>query len=348
MKSVLFVMAMCVTCSAGADTPSSDAVITADDLDAFTLPDLEQPKKPETRSSGRPIAKTPAKQELRPKPDAGDRTVSPEGQEWTLRYRFKEGEVLRYETAKVRELSNTRGEHTQSDLTRVHQVRRFLVTEVDDLGVANLQMQFESVEMMFHPDGGQPIVYRSSMKPQEVPRAFSIFAARLQESAQQFRVQPSGAPIDQEGELVRDDEGGTETRLLVPLPEHPVGIDDTWQYFNTVRLRVAEDPVTREPIIRTIRLRTTCRLDEVEGQIAKIVFQTTCVTKVRTPSVKGLLIEAFPKGHMLLDMQAGRITERVVRNDNRVFGVHGPNSMLTTSAESVEKLLPAEVDISAR
>ena len=341
-------MAMCVTFSAGADTPSSDAIITADDLDTFTLPDLEQPRNSEKRPPSRSAAETPAKLKSGPKTGQEGRTVSQDGQKWTLRYHFKEGDVLRYETAKVRELSNTRGEHTQSDLTRVHQVRRFSVSEVDDLGVADLQMQFESVEMMFHPDGGQPIVYRSSMKAEEVPRAFAIFAGRLQEAAQQFRVQPSGAPMDQEGELIRDNEGGAETRLLVPLPDHSVGIDDTWQYFNTVRLRVAEDPVTREPIIRSIRLKTTCRLDEVEGQIAKIVFQTSCMTKVRTPSVKGLLIEAFPKGHMLLDMQAGRITERVVRNDNRVFGVHGPNSMLTTSAESIEKLLPAEADISAR
>jgi len=269
-------------------------------------------------------------------------SVEPETstEKYTLRYHFREGDVIRYETTRVGELRIAVGEHSKSDISRVRQIRRFDVTNVDDSGAADLMMRFEHVEMSLQTNDGEPIVFRSDMSPEEVPRRFARMASKLTEAAPHFTVLPTGAPLSKERELVRPKEEQNETRLMLPLPAEPVAVGQTWKYYNTVTVRIAED------VNRGIRLLTSCRLKSVEDGVAEITFRTSSVSHVKSPSVKALLIEAFPKGHVMFDIDTGRIVRRVVRNDNSVYGAHGAGSLLTTSAQAVETLLPTEAVVS--
>jgi len=278
-------------------------------------------------------------------PDLTDGTASEPAEstvKHTLRYRFREGDVIRYETTRVGELKMAIGEQTKSDISRVKQIRRFEVGGVDESGAADLLMRFEFVEMSLQTNDGEPIVFRSTMSPEEIPRRFARVALKLTDAAPHFSVLPTGAPLNDDAELVRPKEAQQETRLMLPLPVEPVAEGESWKYYNTVKVRLSED------VNRGIRLLTSCRLKSVEDGVARISFQTSSVSHVKTPAVKALLIEAFPKGHVMFDMDAGRIVSRVIRNDNSVFGVYGKGSVLTTSAESIETLLPPEAVVSGR
>jgi hypothetical protein len=263
-------------------------------------------------------------------------------EKYSLRYRFRKGDVIRYETTRVGELRIAVGTQSKSDVSRVKQVRRFEVKSVDESGAADLLMRFEFVEMSLQTNDGEPIVFRSNMSPEEIPRCFARVASKLTDAAPHFTVLPTGAPLNDDGELLRPKEEEQETRLMLPLPVEPVAIGETWKYYNTVKVRLSED------VNRGIRLLTSCRLRSVKDGVARISFQTSSVSHVKTPAVKALLIEAFPKGHVMFDLEAGRIVRRVIRNDNSVYGVHGPGSVLTTSAESIEALLPAAAMVSER
>jgi len=302
-------------------------------------------REPATSKSGADDVSTTPEAE---KKSTGDHAA---GDLYLLRYKFRKGDVLRYESSSASEATVTREGGRQAEQSRTLQVRRFEVIDVDDTGQAKMQMRFETVEMSLTADGFQPIVYRSSMAPSEVPRTFALVADRLRKAAPQFVVAPTGAPLKQDGELVGSNDGNdsneseadeSETRLLLPLPESAVAIGESWKYYNTVTLRVTQE------MNRNVRLLTSCRLQSVDGDTAKISFRTSVVSSVKSPRVKALLLKALPAGHVQVDLKQGRIIERVIRNDESVFGVYGPKTLMTMSSHTVEKLMSPEPFVSIR
>lgn len=310
MKTLTFVFISILSVSGPGRLVADDTLNLAE----FTLPDLTDEESKESEASN---------------------------DKYSLRYRFRKGDVIRYETTRVGELRIAVGQQSKSDISRVKQIRRFDVTEVDDSGAADLLMRFEFVEMSMQTNDGEPIVFRSDMAPEEVPPCFARMASKLTDAAPHFTVLPTGAPLNAARELIRPEKEQQETRLMLPLPAEPVVVGEAWKYYNTVKVRISKD------VNRGIRLLTSCRLKSVEDGIAKISFQTSSISHVKDPAVKALLIEAFPKGHMTFDIDAGRMIRRVVRNDNSVYGVHGAGSVLTTSAEAIETILPSEAVVSA-
>jgi len=291
-------------------------------------------------TSGKDVVEQLATAESETASDTDD--ASNTGDSYLLRYKFRQGDVLRYESTSASEASVTRQNIRQAEQTHVRQIRRYEVTEVDDNGQAKIQMRFETVEMSLTPDGSQPIIYKSSMAPAEVPRTFARVADRLRRSAPKFAVAPTGAPLNKDEELVGANADESETRLLLPLPEAAVAVGESWKYYNTVRLRVTKE------MNRSVRLLTSCRLQSINGDTARISFRTSVVSTVKLPKVKAMLIKTLPVGHVQLDLKQGRITERVIRNDESVFGVYGPKTMMTLSSHSIEKLLPPQSVVSGR
>lgn len=268
---------------------------------------------------------------------------SDEEPKYRLRYQVKPGQVIRYQSERVGELRTSVGPNTTSNVERVIQVRRFEVKDVDDFDRASLVMQYERVEMSVQANDGPPITYRSSMKPSQVPRYFARVADRLKGSAPRFIVTPVGAPLDGNDEIIMPREGqAVETRLMMPLPEHPVRVGDSWRYFGNVKVRVSAE------IKRNVRLLTTCRLESVDDGVAKISFATSAVAHLKSNTVRSQLVSALPKGYCLLDINTGQVTKRVVRNNNSVHGFKGRQSLLTYSAEAIETLLPEEANVSQR
>lgn len=270
---------------------------------------------------------------------------------YLLRYRFRKGEVIRYRSESIEEQCFSVAGRSKTDRTQVQQVRRFEVSGLDPSGQASLVMQFESVEMSKQVDDQEPIVFRSSMKPSEVPPMYAAFADRLRSGAPRFVVAPTGTPTNEDDEIiVRPDtdeqhekhKDQPDTRLRPPVPKHPVKVGDSWKYISRVKVRVAED-ITRE-----IGLLTTCRLESIESGIARIKFTTSPTIRLKSIAARSQLASAQPRGYSLMDIEAGRITKRVTRNSNTVHGVRGPQSLLTYSSETIEELLTEAASVSQR
>ena len=263
--------------------------------------------------------------------------------EFVLRYQFRKGESFRYHSEKLERLNITVGEQSKTDVTRTEQVRQFAVSQLDESGRADLLMQFESVELSRQVNDDAPVVYRSSMNPEEVPRIFAVFAKRLQGKAARFSVVPTGASLRDLGEVIASkDKDSTAAWLVMPLPKKAVTIGEPWKHFSSVKVRIAKD------VMREIRMLTTYRLESVDDGIARIKFTTSPAIRLKSTSVQALLIAAVPRGYCLLDIEAGRIIKRVARNNRSVHGVKGPGSLLTYSAEAIEDLLPEDTTVSQR
>ena len=121
--------------------------------------------------------------------------------------------------------------------------------------------------------------------------------------------------------------------FLMPLPENPVAVGDTWREMIPVNVRVTEE------ISRQINLLRTFRLESVENGIAMISFRSSVEAAEKSPTMRSQLIKATPKGTLTLDIDRGLMLKREIRYDETVLNAIGPNSVVLCHGNSTEELL---------
>lgn len=253
-------------------------------------------------------------------------------EKYLLRFKFKEGETLRYETEQQVTQKAVAAAGAKVDLSTVKQTRLFRVGEVSAQGEAHVSMQFEHVRMELKSDD-QPIeVFDTSMKESEVPTKFRAAARKLMRPALTFVLQADGTPVSDEG-VEQIPEGG-QAGFMMPLPQEPIAVGETWKVNIEPEVRIAEG------VMRTISLLRTYRLQEMQGDIATITFATSIASKVRSPAIKAQLLQATPKGTILFNVKIGRVLQREITFDRSVMGAVGPNTLLSAVGKTTETLLP--------
>lgn len=308
--------------------------------------------------------------------------------EWTLRYKFSPDQTLLYKSTETVTLDAMFGENRKVDVTGLEQRRLFTVTSVDPAGAAKLTMQYEFVRMQVQTDQSEPIVFDTTMKPEEIPPAFRNTARQLQGSAPRFWISNLGGALKESdqalggvaastsvaragnlivGKKKPDEEEGAEGHVeqavatttsenrtsheksksensdssnavtfLMPLPEEPVGISETWREVIPVSVRVTED------ISRQVNILRTFRLESVENGIATISFRSSVEAAVKSPTMRSQLIKATPKGTLTFDIERGLMLNRVINYDEMVMNAIGQNSVVLCNGSSTETLLDDE------
>ena len=290
---------------------------------------------------------------------------------WTLRYQFQQGQKLRYQMEQKMALEANLGERGQSiDRSALRQRRLFTVTSVNEDSSAAFTMQFENVWMQKQSDDYPAVEFDSSMKPGEVPLVYQQVAHQLKGNAPRYLLTSRGlskqsdkTPVKVERasgenassalaseplveskatenaiELASSNTSAQKEQIdpgsfLAALPEHEVRVGDTWKEQITVTARLQEDVNVEVPILRTFRL------DSVEDGIALISFQCSIQSRVRSPIVKGQLIQATPRGSIRIDTNRGLMLRRENIYDTSVFGAIGQNTILTCVGRSTEELI---------
>ena len=319
------------------------------------------------------IVETPEKtSEARAAVEPSKPAAEVENAAWILRYQFQQGQKLRYQMEQKMALDANLGERGQSiDRSALRQRRVFTATSVHEDRSAEFNMQFENVWMQKQFDDHAPVEFDSSMKPGEVPLVYQQVAHQLKGSAARYVLTSRGlskksaeTPTKVErasGEkssepLVESDSASNSVQLassstvtqqeqgdpgsfLAALPEHEVRVGDTWKEQITVKARLQEDVNVEVPILRTFRL------DSVEDGIATISFHCSIQSRVRSPIVKGQLIQATPRGTIQIDTKRGLMLRRENSYDTSVFGALGQNTILTCVGRSTEVLIEDAVSL---
>lgn len=272
--------------------------------------------------------------------DQSSSAVEPEADaapRWVLKYRFREGEVLRYQTSQQVTQQAVAPAGRKTDISKVQQRRTFTVTDVLENGHAKAAMQFDFVRMECQTDDNDPIVYESSMPADQVPRQFRSVAKGLSGAAPEFNLQVSGTPLTEDGIEDVAESGGA--CFMIPLPDHAVKVGDYWSSKIAVKVRLAPG------VLRKLNLQRSYRLKQVKDGIAEISFFTSVETPVKSPNVKALLLQATPKGKIRFDIEQGRVLERELSFDNYVLGAIGPNTMLSAQGRTTEVLLTDDDEV---
>ena len=286
-----------------------------------------------------------------------------------LAYKFSPNEILRYSSHQKMTLHATFENGEQVDVSELKQNRRFTVQSVDESHRAKLAMQFEHVWMMKKMDDQPALEYDSKMKAEDVPVIFRQVAHELKGLATVYYLAPNGTSVmDQLENAAKVETSSTDKTVenavtlvegqehqpaiqmassseksdakskdagtfLLPLPEKPVAVGDSWKHTVTVPVRLTAD------VSRNVQILRTFRLDAVDGDIATISFRSSIESPLKTPLVRGQLIQAIPRGTMQFDHVKGRMVKLQMLHNQSVFGAIGPNGILNCVGESTEELI---------
>lgn len=260
-----------------------------------------------------------------------DANVEGTGPKYLLRYKFHNGDELRYRTQQTVTQRAVATEVQKVDASRADQTRVFTISSVNQSGAAKATMQFETVHMEVQTNDAPAIVFDSSMDADKVPKRFRVVAEKLKSVAPLFTVQPCGTPLSEDGTEQIPNTG--QACFLIALPKNEISVGDSWSTKLEVDVRMAPG------VMRKIRLFRSYKLKSVEDDVAEIEFFTSIRSPVKSAHVKALLLQATPRGEIRFDVARGVVLRKELRFDKFVLGAMGPNTMLSAKGKTVEQLL---------
>jgi hypothetical protein len=291
-----------------------------------------------------------------PLPEAGvppAAAESPDPVKHLLAFKFQPGQILRYEVASESEITTHAKNETETVRNSSKARRHYRVTGVDEKsGDANLELSIDWVHMVAafeNPNRPKPPpVEFQSDDPQKHPRQFQEVLDTVGKPRAVIRFSPAGKPLEVvEGRPVKPPayrnqlaQGSTAAPIhdttpesyLLPLPENPVSIGETWKEQFDIVVRDSDKNLVR------ITIQRSYMLAEVKEGRALIEFRTTVLTPVKNPSIAGQLIQREIAGKAVFDMTRGLLVSREAAIDRTVHGPFGPGSSMHARSQYRETL----------
>lgn len=256
-----------------------------------------------------------------------------EKETWLLRYSWKEGDVLNWETTHSNRTVTRIGSTEENIDTFTHSMKSWTVEKVDENGVGTIVNTVPWADMRERREDGTTRTFdsRKEMVPEDgfesVPESLGRELSRVE--------------ISQRGEqLSRKDYRATtiiqqanQAYVCITFPEEAIPVGHSWthQYPIYVQNSVGE--------LKRIEMIQRFTLESVANGIARIAYSTRILSPVQDMAVKAQLLDRLYEGVFLFDVTNGRailLTERV---DQSVLGFRGDVSSLKVSINFTERLI---------
>ncbi len=234
-----------------------------------------------------------------------------------LRYRFHEGQVLRWNVhQKVTLKTSIQGNEDIVESTS-RSTKLWTLTDLAEDGTATFEYQVENVAMRQSRIVGDraKVDEYDSQKDKEVPGAFITLDGSIGVPLAKITVTTRGETIKKALRQYRDSEN-TENRIVVPLPEEPVAVGDRWDDF------VQVDIQREDGTVKKVKLRRRYTLESVQTGLARIKYETW-PQAVLTPREEYGMLDQFVSGQIDLDLDAGHFIRQVISIDKGVVGFQG-------------------------
>lgn len=253
--------------------------------------------------SGATVSESPATA----KSDASDGSPA-----YLLRYKFKEGQTLRWEV-----VHRTRTRTTMKETTIVADMysqseKRWTVKEIDKNGAALLENSVGWLNM-WQEMTGQAVVKYDSRIDKTVPDVYKSVSRMIQAPLSQLRIDTRGEVTNRKDFFpTTSNQQLNPSQLTMPLPEAPLRVGDSWQIEKFLFLPKSDNVMLK---VRTVQVYT---LETVEGQKAVIDYRTRILTPIHDPGTEAQLVQCRTKGKIVFDLEKGQIVSQEQNLDHAV------------------------------
>lgn len=257
-----------------------------------------------------------------------------EEESYTLRYKLKQDEQLRYRVVHMAKTNTRMGETEESSQVRTVSVKIWDVTDVNDDGDITFSHGIESVEMSQQAGDSEEIRWDSTSDAIP-PVQFSQVAKRLGRTLGSIRINSRGQ--------VRERTDGNDASsslgmgdVTMPLPDDAVEIGGQWSVPREVKTR------NEEGVQKIVKIRELYTLEKVQTGVATIRVASEPLTPIEDQTMKSQLVQQLSNGTIRFDIDAGRVISRQLDWDESVVGFQGASSMMEYRARLTEELESAE------
>ena len=247
-----------------------------------------------------------------------------------LNYKFKIGEVVRWDVEHVATTkTQIAGTHeTTSSRTKSRKVWK--VSSIDSIGNITFVNSVESTSF-WQKIGEADAISFDSEKDKEVPPEFASANDMIGKPLAVVTISPTGKVIDRKSESMSVGFGVGD--ICVPLPKDPIAIGHRW-YAPTVF--DATDEAGRR---LKLKARVNYELTKIVDGNALITFKTEILTPVESDQVRSQLLQKLTNGFVAFDIAAGRLNTKEVRWNEKVQEYAGADSFLHYNGRMTEQIV---------
>lgn len=323
------------------DTPSAapaEKSAKADAPAAADLPTLEAVPAPAPSAVPAPPAAAPVPVPPVPAPPA---TTGAAKGAVTLKYKWEANQIFYFDSTSLMSISTSKETTSETAMNESRSFKHYRVVSIDSQGNATLELIIDRVKMYARFGENDPLTFDSDSKSPPPPQlrgirdSIGVPTARVQVSmfgALKEVIRLGDAPAPKGG--VPDND--PSNNFLTVLPEKPIEVGGSWSEKIDVRVSVTKELTQNVTILRKFEL------DAIEGNLARISMDSTVLTPVNDPMIKGQLIQRTPSAKIVFDIDKGEIVSRETKLDKTEMGVLGPKSSMRAVGEFVERMVTRE------
>lgn len=254
--------------------------------------------------------------------DAGDESTET-GNDVTLRYQFREGEIVRYAVSLRDRYTIQVGEVQDSPFSRQESTKNYRVLSVKEDGSARLELTLLEQVAARISQNGEEMSFDSRDRYDEIPAPFRPLAAMVGRPYLRLTVSPTGEVSDIrpliEGAETPDEISQTALDVLLRLPEEPVAVGGNWNENYEVPIRLPDNPMLK----KYVKMQRRYHLKSIDDGRATIELTTKILSPIQDPDEELQLTRRTASGTIVLDLEGGTLLSRSLSLENSVVGFGG-------------------------
>lgn len=263
-----------------------------------------------------------------------------DNQKYVLAYKFKKGDVLRWQHDHQTQVETRFGTASSKTSTRARPDYTWTVKNVDTRGSIRFDIQMERIKVLEQNGDAEQIHYDSD-KDEKAPASCIPYKERLGRVCSTYSISPCGQVVDSKSYYNQVKVGGVGDNPVVRFPDKPIAVGHKWDVSNSVR---AKDEFGA---MQQVELRIRYELHKVVDGLAHITFKTTSLNPHIDETVRSQIVTHMTRGFVVFDIAQGKITNREIRWDERVIGYQGAESYMHYTAFHTEALVKEEAKVAA-
>ena len=245
---------------------------------------------------------------------------TPKGELYSLSYKFKAGEEIRWQTLHRATIKTTIRGTSQTAQTSTDSFKRWKISEVSPEGVATFVHLVDQVKMVNKISNRAEVMYDSA-KDKQVPPGYENVAAAIGVPLAEIEMDSHGKVTRRTQKLVQP-KGNFEPPIAIPLPAEPVAIGAVWTEPHQITVQLADKRK------KAIAVRRRFELLQVNNDVAHISVSFQMLEPLDDPAIEAQIIQHSSQGEIRFDIERGRMLSQAVAVDKRVLGFSGPASSM--------------------
>lgn len=256
-----------------------------------------------------------------------------------LEYKFKPGEVLRWEVDQRSSVRNRMEGTSEEAQTKTVSLKAWKVIDVMPSGEIEFLTLVERVRMENRLPNRAEMIFDST-EADEPPPGFEDAARAIGVPLSSIRMSPRGEVVDRD---IKHHQPAADPheQVVMLLPEGPIAVGDSWNQPTKIRVKTA-DGGSKE-----IKGRRKFTLASVATHVAKIETEFQILSPT-TPAIDGQVAHRLVKGEIRFDLDEGRVLSQQLEVDRTVIGFAGPTSSMHLLTRMTEKLQAAAAEVASK